>query len=44
VVVTGGDGTVSLEAPLGKVEVSIGRFREEAWVGLDQETVVDVRC
>ncbi len=33
-----------MEAPLGKVEVSIGSACEEAWVGVDQETVVEIEC
>jgi hypothetical protein len=33
---------VTLEAPLGKVEVSVGAAREEAWVGVDLETVVEI--
>jgi hypothetical protein len=33
---------VTVEAPLGKVEVSVGRVREDAWVGVDQETVLEI--
>jgi hypothetical protein len=44
VAVTGRDGTATLEAPLGKVVVTIGSRREEAWVGVDQETVVEIQC
>jgi len=33
---------VSLEAPLGKVEVSAGSVCEEAWVAVDLETVVEI--
>jgi hypothetical protein len=40
--VTGSDGSVTLEAPLGKVEVCVGSVREEAWIGLDLETVVEI--
>ena len=40
--VTGRDGTVSMQAPLGKVEVSVGSRREEAWVAVDLETVVEI--
>jgi hypothetical protein len=40
--VTDGDGVASVEAPLGKVEVTVGGVREEAWVGVDLETVVEV--
>jgi hypothetical protein len=32
---------VSLEAPLGKVNVCVGGVREEAWIGVDMETVVE---
>ena len=32
----------SVEAPLGKVEVQVGPVREEAWVAVDLETVVEV--
>ena len=39
---TGADGIASVEAPLGKVEVSAGRVVEEAWVGVDLETVVEI--
>jgi hypothetical protein len=40
--VTGRDGSVTLEAPLGRVEVCVGSIREEAWVGLDLETEVEI--
>ena len=40
--VTGSDGSVTLEAPLGRVEVCVGSAREEAWVGVDLETVVEI--
>jgi hypothetical protein len=33
---------VTLEAPLGKVEVIVAGRREEAWVGVDVETEVEV--
>jgi hypothetical protein len=33
---------VSLEAPLGMVEVCVGSAREEAWIGVDRETVVEI--
>jgi hypothetical protein len=33
-----------VEAPLGKVDIIIGSIREEAWVGVDLETVVEVVC
>jgi hypothetical protein len=42
--VTGRDGRATLEAPLGRVEVSIGARREVAWVGIDQETEVVLEC
>jgi hypothetical protein len=42
--VTGRDGSVTVEAPLGKVEVTVGRVREETWVGVDLETVLEVTC
>ena len=42
--VTGRDGSVALEAPLGKVEVCVGSITEETWVGLDVETVVEIDC
>jgi hypothetical protein len=32
---------VSVEAPLGKVEVIASGVREEAWIGVDLETVGD---
>jgi hypothetical protein len=34
----------TIEAPLGKVEVTVGAAREEAWVGLDRETLVEIEC
>jgi hypothetical protein len=40
--VTGKDGTASVEAPLGKVELRVGDVREEAWVAVDLETVVEI--
>ena len=43
-VVTGRDGFASLEAPLGKVEVYVDDQCEEAWVGVDQETLVEIEC
>ena len=42
--VTRRDGTASVEAPLGRVEVEVGPIREEAWVGVDLETVVEITC
>jgi hypothetical protein len=36
------DGAASVEAPLGKVEVRVGKVREETWVAADLETVVDI--
>jgi hypothetical protein len=42
--VTGGDGTVSLDAPLGKVQVCVEGVTEEAWIGLDVETEVEIVC
>jgi hypothetical protein len=33
-----------MEAPLGKVEIAVGRHREEAWIGLDQQTEVEIEC
>jgi hypothetical protein len=44
VAVTGCDGSATVEAPLGKVEVSIGSAREVAWIGVDQETEVVLEC
>lgn len=39
--VTGRDGTVRVELPVGKVVVALDRRRfEETWVGLDQEVEV----
>jgi len=35
---------VTLEAPLEKVEVSVGPCREEAWIGVDLETEVEIAC
>jgi hypothetical protein len=35
---------VTLEAPLGKVEVIVGRCREETWIGADLETEVEIVC
>lgn len=34
--------TVSIEAPLGRVEVSVGTAQAEAWVGVGRETVVEI--
>ena len=42
--ITGRDGIATLEAPLGHVEVSIDSQREEAWIGVDGETVVEIEC
>lgn len=42
--VTGRDGSVSLDAPLGRVEVCVDGVTEEAWVGLDVETEVEIVC
>jgi hypothetical protein len=33
---------VTVEAPLGKVDVSVGPCREEAWVGVDTLTEVEI--
>jgi hypothetical protein len=32
----------ALEAPLGKVEVTVGRRTAEAWVAVDEETLVEI--
>jgi hypothetical protein len=40
--ITDADGIASVEAPLGKVEVRVGKIWEEAWVGVDVETVVEI--
>jgi hypothetical protein len=40
--VTGRDGSASVEAPIGRVEIEVGRVREEAWVSLDRETFVAI--
>jgi hypothetical protein len=40
--VTDQDGTASVEAPLGKVDISVGNAHKEAWVAVDLETVVEV--
>jgi len=42
--VTGRDGTTSVEAPLGRVDVVVGPICEVAWVGVDLETVVEITC
>jgi hypothetical protein len=42
--VTGRDGRVTLNAPQGKVEVQVGDVTEEAWVGVDVETEVEIVC
>jgi hypothetical protein len=34
----------SVEAPIGRVEIEVGAVREEAWIGLDVETVVEITC
>lgn len=34
----------ALEAPLGKVEVLLGAIQEEAWIGVDSETWVEIEC
>ncbi|MFN0059527.1 MAG: hypothetical protein ACKVX7_13805 [Planctomycetota bacterium] len=39
--VTGRDGSVSVEAPLGKVHVTVGKCTEEVWVGAESETVLE---
>jgi len=33
-----------MEAPLGKVEVIVGGYREETWIGVDLQTVVEIEC
>jgi hypothetical protein len=33
-----------MDAPLGKVEVTVGCHVEEAWIGVDLETVVEIEC
>jgi hypothetical protein len=33
-----------VDAPLGKVVVSVGNRREEAWIGVDSETLVEIAC
>ncbi len=42
--VTGRDGSATVEAPLGKVDVMVGDSHEEAWVAVDLETVVEMVC
>jgi hypothetical protein len=42
--VTGRDGIARTEAPLGKSTVIVGGKEEEAWVGVDQETFVEIEC
>lgn len=39
---TDGGGVASVEAPLGKVQVSAAGVSEEAWVAVDLETVVEL--
>jgi hypothetical protein len=33
-----------LEAPLGRVEVDVGRVTEVAWIAVDLETLVEIVC
>ncbi len=33
-----------MEAPLGKVEVIVASVREEAWVGVDLTTELEIIC
>jgi hypothetical protein len=33
-----------MEAPLGRVEISVGHAREVAWIALDLESVVEITC
>lgn len=40
--VTSRDGTASVEAPLGNVQVEVDAVSVEAWVGVDLETVVEI--
>jgi hypothetical protein len=40
--VTNKHGVASVEAPLGRVEVRIGRVHEVAWIAVDVETVVEL--
>jgi hypothetical protein len=35
---------VTLEAPLGKVDVFIGPHHAEAWIATDLETEVEIEC
>jgi hypothetical protein len=35
---------VEFEAALGRVEVVVGSVREEAWVAVDLQTVVEIDC
>lgn len=35
---------VTLAAPLGKVDVYVGSRHEEAWIGVDLATEVEVEC
>jgi hypothetical protein len=35
---------VTLEAPLGRVEVTAGGVTEVAWVAVDLETEVEIVC
>jgi hypothetical protein len=40
--VTGRDGSVVVEAPLGSLQVCIGRLVERVWSAVDLETVVEI--
>ena len=42
--VTGRDGTITMEAPLGLVHVTVGSRSEEAWIGVDVATEVEIEC
>ena len=33
-----------LEAPLGKVTVSVGPRQEEVWIVVDEENFVEIEC
>jgi hypothetical protein len=40
--VTNTAGVASVEAPLGRAEVTMGTTVVEVWVGVDRETVVTI--
>jgi hypothetical protein len=33
-----------MEAPLGKVTLTVGAVREEVWVVIDEDNHVDLQC